>query len=87
MMNRSLDLSWFKAAFDYLNMFRMGAYICRNCRLIFYSLLNVYSLIAIHQTRHSSSERSTSFIPNSDQIRMPCAKGAAASTRTCKLLI
>jgi regulation of enolase protein 1 (concanavalin A-like superfamily) len=38
MMNRSLDQSWFRVAFDYLNMFRMGA-------CIYYTQRGVYQYI------------------------------------------
>jgi hypothetical protein len=63
MMNRSHDRSRLKIAFDYLNMIRVGTCISYKHCLIFYSILNVCSLIAIHQIRHSSSERETGFRP------------------------
>jgi hypothetical protein len=82
MINRSLDQSQFKIAFDYLNMFKMSACIyCNHC-LILYSILNVYTPITIHFVRHSSSERSTGFVPISHHISMPGSKWAAASSRT-----
>jgi hypothetical protein len=48
----------------------------------FYSFWNMCSLIVIHQIRHSSSERSISFAPISDQITISCAERVASSTRT-----
>jgi hypothetical protein len=84
-MNRSLDRSRFNVAIDYRTMFRMGACIYCNYCLIFCCFLNVCSLIAIHQIRHSSSERKTDFAPISDQMSMTCTDCAAASTRTFKI--
>jgi hypothetical protein len=51
-MNRSLDRSWFKVASDYFSMFRMGHLHLLQLSFnffFFYSILNLYSLIAIHQ--------------------------------------
>jgi hypothetical protein len=60
----------------------MSACIYYNHCLIFFSILNACSLIAIHHITHSSFERSTGFAPMSHQIGMPCSEEAAASTRT-----
>jgi hypothetical protein len=48
-MNKSLNRSLFKVAFDlYLNSFGMNAYVYCNHLLILYSILNVCSLNVIH---------------------------------------
>jgi hypothetical protein len=86
MMNRSLDRSRFKVASDCLSMLEWMSWSTATIVWFLLFFLNVCSLIAVDQFRHSNSERGIGFASISHQISMPCAKWATASTRTLRKL-